>query len=169
MTLNVNAMYLQWHQKKFPRLRVFYFKVNIFHCALLANLSPNCQENYQNQHAITLAMNELLCLKNVGAQIVLHREGRTFHIITSQKPKPLLFTTNTGGAKSYISCPLSTILSGAHIPHARRSIRERTCITLVVKYYCYLLFQTCRWSLLLPLFMCKSQKKGPTFIQYYVH
>ena len=122
---------------------------------------------FRKQVSFPVPINELLCLKNEGAQIVFHREclllRPTFHIITSQKPKPLLFTTITGGAKSYISCPLSTILSGAHIPHARRSIRERTCITLVVKYYCYLLFQTCRWSLLLPLFMCKSQKKRADF------
>ena len=71
MTLNVNATYNGIKRNFLLRLRVFYFKVKIFHCALLANLSPNCQENYQNQHAITLAMNELLCLKNVGAQIAM--------------------------------------------------------------------------------------------------
>ena len=127
----------------------------------------------ENKSSFPVPINELLCLKNVGAQIVLHRECLllrcTFHIITSQKPKPLLFTTNTGGAKSYISCPLSTILSGAHIPHARRSIRERTCIALVVKYYCYLLFQICRWSLLLPLFMSDvqiSEKRADFNIMY---
>ena len=52
MTLNVNATYNGIKRNFLLRLRVFYFKVKIFHCALLANLSPNCQENDQNQHAM---------------------------------------------------------------------------------------------------------------------